>query len=245
MSITQGAVYSSPSIQDPAGAVGFAGASSLWLQQDTYNLYIRDVTNTTWVLLGLTNTQNLGLMPKSGGAATGAFTGATGLVTTDGATPFASAPAVTGANMSSVATLNDLANLQSNIYSLVSTTVQQAMAALPTAGISANMAFGIGRTVLASFGGSSSSTTTFQLPLPIYSDGTTAAISDCANKYMAGVTGFSVGSSSVASGKNDLTLVETTPNSMNYTITQSNTTGTPADQVFAISWLVIAIKPGA
>lgn len=244
MAITLGAIYASTSAEDPSGQVGFAGKGSLWLQTDTYNVYVRDVLNTSWVLLGITNTQNLGLVPKSGAALTGALTGATGLMQADGTVPFTSAPTVTSANSSNVATLNDLANLQSNIYSLVTATVQQAMAALPTAGINANMAFASG--IYVPTGAIDNTSFTFQLPTPVYSDGTTAPISDCIGRYTVALMGCISTVGTGGSDHNNTRVVETTPNSMNFTITNVNTTGvTNTTSSLGIAYFVVAIKPGS
>lgn len=246
MSITNGGNYVGPSTTDPAGVTGFLGAGSTWLQTDTYNLYVRDVLNASWVLIGITNTQNLGLVPKSGASLTGALTGATGLMGVDGNTPFSAAPVVTGQNSSNLATLNDLANLQSNIYGLVTTTVQQAMASLPTAGISANMAFSQGIHICTDVG-APTSTSTFDIPRPVYSDGTTAPISDCIGKYIAAISAFQTVSSSSTTGSSSYVLSETAPNTMSYTLVFTTDTGVtlaPGSRA-SIAYMAVAIKPGA
>jgi len=177
MSITNGAIWTSPSSQDPSGQGGFTGAGNIWAQNDTGNWYVRNMANTAWTLLGSGDQQSFGLMPLSGGAMSGALTGSTGLMTADGSTPFAVPPTVTSKS-SVIASMADLTALQNNIVTLINQTVAQSLSSLPSFGIRSNMAFSYGTVTSTQV-----TSTPVILNLPYsgmtYPDGTAVALADC------------------------------------------------------------------
>ena len=140
-----GAIWQSPSTQDPSGQVGFTGTGNLWYQTDTFNLYARNSKNTGWTLIGLVNTTNFGLLPKAGGALSGSATGSTGLMTKDGTTiPYVYPPEILNKN-SQMASMADLTNLTTTLETQVSTLVSKAMALVGIPSIRANTVIKVGQ----------------------------------------------------------------------------------------------------
>ena len=191
MSITNALIYSSPSSQDPSGQPGFSGAGNIWAQNDTGVWYIRNSTNTGWTILGSGDQTSFGLYPLSGGAGSGAITGNTGLMTADGNTPFAIPPTVT--NRSSViATLADLASLQTNLQTLITEIVSQSISSIQTPGVKSS---------IASFTGTVNPGATYltvlTLPLAglVYPDGSAVAQADCFGFASIGNATFSIAGS--------------------------------------------------
>ena len=175
MSITNGLIYVSPSSQDPSGQSGFNGAGNFWAQTDTGNWYVRNSSNTGWTIVGSGDQTSFGLYPLSGGAGSGAITGNTGLMTADGNTPFAIPPTVTNRN-SQIATLADLASLQTNLQTLINESVAQSVAGIVTPGINASIVI-----VNGTLGPGATYTTILQLPFAglVYPDGTAVQLADC------------------------------------------------------------------
>ena len=109
---------------DP-GAVGFGYQ---WSNTSTGNMYARNVSNTAWTLIGNANQVNLGLAPKSGFAATGAVTGVSGWAPVD-SPDFSTSAKLDGI---SLATVNDVTNLSTNMYSTIQSLIAQAMSSYVT-----------------------------------------------------------------------------------------------------------------
>ena len=175
MSITNGLIYQSPSSQDPSGQGGFNGAGNIWMQTDTGNWYVRNSTNSGWTLVGSGDQTSFGLFPLSGGAGSGAITGLTGLMTSDGNTPFAVPPTVT--NKSSVlATLYDLSLVQTNLQALINETAAQYISGISAPGVNSNITIYQGV-----IGPGALYTTVLSLPYSgwTYADGTAVQLSDC------------------------------------------------------------------
>ena len=175
MSITTASVYSSPSSQDPSGQGGFTGAGNLWAQTDTGLWFVRNSANTNWTLIGSGDQASFGLYSLAGGAGSGAITGDTGLMTADGSTPFAISPTVTNRN-SPIATLADLATMQSNLQTLINETVAQSIAGIPVPGVNSSIIISSG-----TIGPGATYNTTLSLPYQglVYPDGTAVALADC------------------------------------------------------------------
>jgi hypothetical protein len=175
MSITNALIYSSPSSQDPSGQPGFSGAGNIWAQNDTGVWYIRNSTNTGWTIVGSGDQTSFGLYPLSGGAGSGAITGNTGLMTADGNTPFAIPPTVTNRN-SPIATLADLASLQTNLQTLINESVAQSVSGIVTPGINSSIVI-----INGTLGPAATYLTILQLPFSglVYPDGTSVQLADC------------------------------------------------------------------
>ena len=109
---------------DP-GAVGFGYQ---WSNISTGDMYARNVSNTAWTLIGNANQVNLGLAPKSGFAATGAVTGVSGWAPVD-SPDFSTSAKLDGI---SLATVNDVTNLSTNMYSTIQSLIAQAMSSYVT-----------------------------------------------------------------------------------------------------------------
>jgi hypothetical protein len=144
-----GQIYNSPSYQDPAGSIGFNGAGNLWQQSDTGIWLSRNKANTGWNAWGSGDQAMFGLMPLTGGPVSGAISGASGLMTADGNTPFAKPPTITNypngtANGTLMATLEDLYNFQNALSTIVYQAVSQAIAGIVNPGIRSNIAIGVG-----------------------------------------------------------------------------------------------------
>ena len=77
---------------DP-GAVGFGYQ---WANSSTGVIYERNAANTAWMPAGDATRSYMGFLPVTGGAVTATFTGAHGIVQTDGSVPFTNTPNVNG-----------------------------------------------------------------------------------------------------------------------------------------------------
>jgi hypothetical protein len=174
MSITQGLIYASSSTVDPSSQGGFNGGGNVWAQTDTGDWYVRNSTNTAWTIWGHGDQQSLGMYPLSGGAGGGLLTGNTGLMTSNGATPFASSPTVTNRN-TQVAALSDISTLQNTLFSLIEEIVSQTVSTITP--------LSLGPNIVIAFGVLTPSPYNQIMFLPfsglIYSDGTSVKSSDC------------------------------------------------------------------
>ena len=175
MSISNGLLYSSPSSQDPSGQQGFSGAGNVWAQNDTGVWYVRNSTNTGWVLIGSGDQSSFGLYPLSGVSGSGAITGNTGLMTADGNTPFAVPPTITS-KTSVIATLADLASLQTNFQTLINESVAQSVSGIVTPGINSSIII-----ISGTLGPGATYSTVLSLPFSglVYPDGTSVQLADC------------------------------------------------------------------
>lgn len=142
MTITIAPFYSSPSSQDPSGLSGFTGAGSIWAHTDDGLWLSRDSGNTHWNIIGSGDQGAFGLYPLTGGSTSGAVSGANGIMTADGNTPFAVPPTITSKS-SVMATMVDLYNLQQAVGTLVAESVQNAIASIVVPGIRSNMAIAV------------------------------------------------------------------------------------------------------
>lgn len=231
MSITNGLIYISPSSQDPSGQPGFNGAGNFWSQTDTGNWYVRNSSNTGWTIVGSGDQTSFGLYPLSGGAGSGAITGNTGLMTADGNTPFATAPTVTNRN-SQIATLADLASLQTNLQTLINESVSQSVAGIVTPGINASIVI-----VNGTLGPAATYAGILQLPFSglVYPDGTAVQSGDC--------HGFASTNSIVSSGIDSIFLIPQDTRGMSWQSYATNLT--PTLFPVSLNYQIIAIKPTA
>lgn len=83
-----------------AGTPGTPAAGDIWINTTTGDFKVRDTSNANWNTIFNINLVNGGLLPKAGGAMTGAITGAHGLA------PLDSAPLTTNVTLDG----NDLAS---------------------------------------------------------------------------------------------------------------------------------------
>lgn len=179
MSFTYGAIWTSLSSQDPSGQGGFTGAGNIWVQTDTGLWFVRNSSNTGWTAIGSGDQSAFGLVPLSGAALSGAITGATNLMTADGATPFAVPPTITSKS-SVAASLYDLSQVQANLQLLITETVAQQVSSIPVPGLRSNMAFKEGQ-ILIDTTISANYAQVLSLPFAgmVYPDGTAVAQGDC------------------------------------------------------------------
>lgn len=136
---------------------------------DTGNFYVSNSTATAWVLVGSVNSPNLGMLPLTGGTMTGNVAGATGWAPNDSPN-FTTTAKLNGVTL---ATTTDLSTTQTTVLNSIAPKISEAVAAT-TSGITvkSNIARAVG---LLTF----TTAATQTIPLPTYTDGTTAAESDC------------------------------------------------------------------
>jgi hypothetical protein len=152
---------------------------------DTGNFYVANSTATAWVLVGSVNSPNLGMLPLTGGTMTGNIAGATGWAQNDSPN-FTTSAKLNGVDL---ATTTNLSDTSATILNGIAPKITEAIAST-SAGITVKGS--IARTVgLLTF----TDTTTQTIPLPIYSDGTTANESDC--KWVAFFVGNNVSGTTV------------------------------------------------
>lgn len=151
---------------DP-GAVGYGYE---WLHSNG-TLKTRNATNTAWVTTGNVLTNYNGLVPVSGATMTGALNGVTGWA------PVASPDFTTSAKRAGIDLVdqNQLTTAINNLNASIDDKVQSAVSTLVKSGTAAgvNIAVASGTLTPATPGGQ------ITIPLPAYSDGTTAAESEC------------------------------------------------------------------
>lgn len=144
---------------------------------DTGNFYVSNSSATAWVLIGNVNSTNLGMLPLTGGTLTGAIAGATGLAPND-SPDFTTTAKLGGVQL---ATVTDLSNTQTTVLNTIAPKVSEAIASV-TSGITtaANIAMASG---LLTFTSAVAQT----IPLPVFSDGSTAPEASC--KWMVALVG--------------------------------------------------------
>lgn len=149
-----------------------------YMAQDTStgNLYAANTSATTWTQIGNVNSPSLGALPVSGGAMTGAISGATGWAPTDSPN-FTTSAKLAGVNL---ATQTDLANTSTTILNSIAPKIAEAVAATSTAiSFASNVARGTGQLTF-------TSSTPQTIPLPTFPDGTVATEAQC--KWFVGLT---------------------------------------------------------
>jgi hypothetical protein len=150
---------------DDPGAVGYGYQ---W-QKTNGLIYERNYANTDWVNVYKV-AANGGMLPLTGGTMVGAITGNHGLASAD-SPDFETTATIEGIT---IATLSDLAALQSSLEDSQAKKLQEQVAGIQ-AGISVDNVLKIER-------GTSDPVdrdTPYTIPLPVYADGTTAAESEC------------------------------------------------------------------
>jgi hypothetical protein len=150
---------------------GAVGAGYQWYNTTTGIVYERDTGNNNWIAVGNSNLTNYGHLPTTGGAMSGAITGVTGWAPVS-APNFTSEAKLNGINL---ATVNDLASLQTSLESMISSLVSSEIASSSsTVSISNNLIVTWGTMAPATNFGD---TTT--LPAPIFGDGIQATAAQC------------------------------------------------------------------
>lgn len=209
---------------------GAVGAGMEWYNKATGNLYIRDSTDASWVLVGNSDVASLGNLPLAGGNMTGAITGVSGWAPED-SPDFTTVAKLNGDDL---VTSTDLSNTRTDIINLIDARVQAAIASSTGAvtGTNASIAKLRGS-------GSGQSGTSFTIPLPTYpGSGETADESDCV--WVPTITGFSADDYTAgASYAWSLRLVQS-GSTRTYTITQVN-----GHRLFDCyyEYVIIGVKP--
>lgn len=208
---------------------GAVGAGKEWYNTTTGNLYIRNSTDTAWVLIGNSDTASLGNLPASGGPVTGAITGVSGWAPLD-SPDFTTIAKLNGIDL---ATTTDLANTQTALINLIDARVASAIAS-STSGTS-----GVNSSIAKTRGSGSANTgTTFTIPLPTYpGSGETADESDCV--WMVAMTG--IGLDDYTSGASYAWQVYLSQTSnRNYSIVRA---GGKREYTVNYEWIIIGVKP--
>lgn len=230
-----GDVYYQPSGSDP----GAVGQPYRWLQSDTSNMYIRNSSNTGWVLIGNANSVNLGLLSLSGGIMTGAITGAHGLMPLSGG-DFTNAPTINGSTVATVAYVDSqVSALQATISSQIST----AIATIPGLSVNSKVAVGAGRVAMTmSGGGGPTPNGVATIPLPTYGDGTTATQSDVTGRYYAWLTAWSWGDEVVSPETSAYDIHEQTANTRTFIATYTNNSGVSVSPALYMGYFIMGVK---
>lgn len=149
---------------------------------------VSNTSATAWVLVMNVNQTNGGLAPVTGFTATGAITGATGWAPNDSPN-FTTTAKLNGLPL---ATQSDLSTTQTTILNSIAPKISEAVAAVTT-GIttSANVAMASGVLTF-------TSATPQTIPLPTFSDGSSASEAQC--KWMVGLVSNSATPSAFALG---------------------------------------------
>ncbi len=144
----------------------------------TGNFYVSNSSATAWVQIGNVNNPNLGMLPLTGGTMTGNVAGATGWAPIDSPN-FTTTVKLNGL---SLATQSDLSTTQTTVLNSIAPKISEAVAAVTTSiTTAANIAMASG---ILTF----NSAVTQTVPLPTFSDGTTASESQC--KWIVSLVGF-------------------------------------------------------
>ena len=145
----------------------------------TGNLYAANSSATGWNLIGNVNYTNLGLLPLTGGTMTGNVAGPTGWAPNDSPN-FTTTAKLGGLTL---ATQTDLANTSTSILNSIAPKITSAIASTSSSiTVKNNVALGNG---LLHFAAGTQTAQT--IPLPQYSDGTTAVETEC--KWLVGFLG--------------------------------------------------------
>lgn len=140
----------------------------------TGNLYASNTSATAWVLIGNVNQANLGMLPLTGGALTGAISGATGLAPID-APNFTTSAKLLGVDL---ATQTYVDTVNNTTLTGIAPKITQAIASI-SAGITVKGSLARANGILVFPSGGSGFPAAQTIPLPIYPDGTVASESDC------------------------------------------------------------------
>lgn len=153
----------------------------------TGNFYVSNSSSTAWVTVGSVNAPNLGMLPLTGGTMTGNVAGATGWAPNDSPN-FTTSIKLNGVDL---ATTTNLSDTSTAILNGIAPKIVEAIASTSS---SITVAGSIARSV-----GTMTFTTsaTQTIPLPVYTDGTTANESDC--KWIAFLIGTSINGAFTAS----------------------------------------------
>lgn len=229
-----GNAYIQASSSDP-GAVGFGYT---WLQTDTGSIYYRNSSNTAWVLAGNTDQTYQGLLSRQGGTMTGAILGAHGLMPTSGG-DFSVAPTIQGSAIATQAYIDSaIASLQSS----VSSQIAAAIASIPGLTVGAKLAAGSGVLGPYVMSPNPSAVVNFTVPLPQYSDGTYASQTEVNGRYSAWALSLNFADNHVSDASNSFVISEPTPNTRNFQMSQSNTTGITISYSLYIGYVIIGIR---
>lgn len=230
-----GSTYIQSSASDP-GAVGFGYS---WAQTDTGSLYYRNTTNTAWVLAGNENQTYMGLLNRGGGTMTGAILGAHGLMPTSGG-DFSVAPTILGNAIATQAYVDtQIASLQTT----VSTQIAQAIASIPGLAVSSKLAISAGYSSALTISGVPTGTASFTIPLPTYSDGSTAAQAEVNGRYAAWIAAWNWGDASTGTSVDSWSIAESSPGSRVYTITFINNSGVSVPLTFpVVGYIIMGVR---
>lgn len=211
---------------------GAVGAAYEWANTSTGNLYIRNTTDTAWVLIGNIDNASLGNVPITGATMTGALNGVTGWAPLD-APNFTTSTKLGGIDL---ATVNDLSAMETAIYNALDSKISSAISS-STATITVNSK--IAKLTGDGYKQYSDSDQTFTIPLPTYpGSGETAAEADCV--WMASIVGIAAHNSSVSNYDWTFKLVESPDRT--YTFTKPIGV-TDTSLKWWYQWIILAVKP--
>jgi hypothetical protein len=205
---------------------GAVGTGYQWQNTTTGNLYERNTTNTSWILIGNVNEHYYGQLPTGGGVMSGAITGVSGWAPVD-SPDFTTTAKLLGVNL---ATINDLASLETALNALITSKVDSAIASSSsTISINNNIVVSMGLAGPASGGG-----VTIHLPPPVFADGVTATPSQCFS--VASLVAFQTPGSSI-----DGISITNGATSLEWVANAHNVGGGAATPV-QINYLIVAIR---
>lgn len=224
------ALVGSRYIQDAdPGAVGFGYE---WAKSSTGELFVRNTGNTAWVLIGNLNNPNLGMLPLSGGAMTGAVAGSSGLAPLD-SPDFQTTAKRGGVNLARMTDLNTLAaTLRGEMSNIANSIVS---ASLPSSLTKGNIAANHGTQSWTGL-----ATQSLTLPLPQYPDGTTALATEVL-LHGAYISQATFSDSTSTAGTVDMIAALTDWSARTYSVTafHQNLVG---NATITVSWFVIAVR---
>lgn len=215
---------------DP-GAVGFG---LMWMKPSTGDIYARNTSNTSWVYQGNANQNMGGALPITGGAMSGAITGATGWA------PSANPNFSGSASLDSVSLVdqNDLTNAINSLTTTLNGNIKSAISSI-TGNFNVGSSIAVGYGTGLAHGGT--------IPLPWYGG---VAPRQATISELAGVLVSTCSLAQWSSGVNDVIYVENcsvntstlvvtcTYQKQGYPSDPNNTTGT-------VNYIIVCIKAGS
>lgn len=109
---------------------GAVGAGKTWFHPTTGDIKIRSTSNAAWSKIGNSDLPNLGNVPITGASMSGPLSGLTGVAAAD-AHDFPTSARKAGVEL---ATMNDLSDMQSTLYSNMSEKIAEAIAGYAKSG---------------------------------------------------------------------------------------------------------------
>lgn len=213
-----------------AGDPGAVGAGSEWVNTSTGDISVRNLSNTGWVLSGNLGQTTLGLVSRSGDTMTGPLVGVTGWAPLT-APDFQTSAKLNGLDLATQQYVNVQITALSN---LINTKISETIVTVQrTFDLPANITVDKGETL---YGAGSISDTTLTIPLPVFSDGSTAT-ADQVLLHMA----FLMQTSEDDDGFNTHSVTLLDWNNRTYTVSH-NKTNNQASFYTRVGWFIIAVR---